>query len=70
MKTTEVRASKLVGAKIISARIKPHDPNCDGQNVLHITTDKGTFEIEGGYAGYTGGSCDEYPETIEIRKKV
>jgi hypothetical protein len=31
-------------------------------------TDGSTFYIEGGYGGYTGKSCDEYIETINVRK--
>lgn len=61
-------AQGLVGATIADAVVKPHDENCDGQNVLELTmTDGSVWLVVGGYRGYTGHSCDEYPEDIVVR---
>lgn len=62
---------KLIGKTIKRAYLKGHSENCDSINVLVIEMNDGSiFEIEGGYGGYTGKSCDEYIETIDIREKV
>lgn len=66
----DIKPKELVGAEIISAKLKKHDKNCDSVNVLVLKTDKGTFEIEGTYGGYTGRSCDEYIELVKLRKEV
>lgn len=59
----------LKGKTIKSVKIIGHDPACDSQNVLVLTmTDGSVFHIIGGYGGYTGESCDEYIETIEVKK--
>ena len=60
------KAQILVGATISSAKVVGHQDDCDGVNVLVIETDKGTFEVIGGYGGYTGKSCDEYYENIVV----
>lgn len=61
--------NELVGKTIKSAVIKGHDSGCDSINVLVLVMENGeVFEIHGGYCGYTGESCDEYVETIEIKK--
>lgn len=67
MKT--VKPTTLKGKRIKSVSIKGHQTDCDSKNVLVLTmSDDSTYEIEGGYGGYTGRSCDEYIETIEIRR--
>lgn len=70
VKTKLVKPKEFVGAKILKAKIVKHDPNCDSKNVLVLTTNKGVFEIEGTYGGYTGKSCDEYIEVINLSKIV
>ena len=36
---------------------------------IEIVESGKTFYIEGGYGGYTGKSCDEYYEKIEVKTK-
>lgn len=62
---------ELIGKTIKNAEIKGHSPDCDGVNVLALTMESGeVFYVTGGYGGYTGGSCDEYPEFINVTKEV
>ena len=57
----------LIGKTIKSAVIKKHQESCDSENVLVMEMTDGTlFEVIGGYGEYTGNSCDEYIETIEV----
>lgn len=60
---------KLIGEKIKSARIVCHlKKGCDSKNLLILEMESGkTFYIQGGNSGYTGKSCDEYYETIEVK---
>lgn len=62
---------KLIGEKIKSAEIKCHlNKGCDSQNLLVLKMESGkTFYVEGGYGTYTGESCDEYYEKIEVKKE-
>lgn len=62
---------KLIGEKIKSARIVCHlKRDCDGKNLLILTMESGKiFYIRGGYGGYTGNSCDEYYEYINVSNK-
>lgn len=64
------RAQMLVGATIKSAKVVPHDDDCDGVNRLIIITDKGKFTVTGSYGGYDGNSCDEYPEYISLEAEL
>lgn len=59
---------ELIGEKIKSAEIVCHlKTGCDGENLLILEMESGkTFYIEGSYGGYTGESCDEYPEFINV----
>ncbi len=58
---------ELIGKTIEKVKIKGHQQDCDSKNVLVLEmTDGSMFEITGGYGGYTGHSCDEYIETIEV----
>ena len=61
----------LIGETIKSADIVCHKKTgCDGENLLILAMKSGkTFYIEGSYGGYTGESCDEYPEYISISDK-
>lgn len=44
-------------------------PRNGSPNVLRLTLDNGdVIDIEGAYSGYSGRSCDEYVEIIDIRK--
>ena len=56
---------RLIGETIKTAKIVCHQRSgCDGKNLLVLETESGkTFYIEG---GYTGGSCDEYVEFIDV----
>jgi len=57
----------LIGEKIASAKIIGHSPACDAENVLVLEMESGKkFHITGRYGGYTGASCDEYPEFITV----
>lgn len=57
----------LTGRTIVAIDARPHNPDCDSANVLVLHLDDGSFvNIEGGYGGYTGDSCDEYVETLSI----
>ena len=62
----------LIGKTITAARILGCPSNmwnkrCDSMNVLELSfSDDTTAQIVGGYKGYSGNSCDEYVETIEI----
>lgn len=59
----------LKNKTIKSVKLKGHDPRCDSKNILVLEmTDGSLFEIEGGYGGYTGKSCDEYIETIKVNQ--
>ena len=64
-----MKEEELIGEKIKSAKIVCHQKKgCDGKNLLVLKMDSGkTFYIEGGYGGYTGDSCDEYYEKIEVK---
>jgi hypothetical protein len=66
----ERETKNLVGEKIKSARIVCHmTEGCDGENLLILEMESGkTFYIEGGYGGYSGKSCDEYYEYIEVKQ--
>jgi hypothetical protein len=60
-------AQPLVGRTIASAVVRGHSAACDAENVLVLTmTDGTTWEVVGDYGGYTGKSCDEYVELIEV----
>jgi len=64
-----MEAKYLKGETIKSARLVKHSKDCDSVNVLRLTMKSGkVFEIEGSYGGYTGKSCDEYIEVLEIRE--
>jgi hypothetical protein len=65
----ETPESILIGETIVSAKIRCHlDEGCDGKNLLVLTTKSGkTIYIEGGYGGYTGNSCGEYYEWIDVK---
>lgn len=66
MKTIQ---NELRGKTIESTRIKGHSRGCDSKNVLVLKMTDGTvFNVVGGYGSYTGESCDEYVETIEVKK--
>jgi hypothetical protein len=42
---------------------------CDGMGTLEVSFSDGySIEIISGYGGYTGDSCDEYPEFLIIRE--
>jgi hypothetical protein len=61
-------AQVLVGKTIASAHVESHLASCDAENVLVLVmTDGSVYEIEGGYGGYSGRSCDEYKELIDVR---
>jgi len=67
MNQEEPIQKQLIGKIIKSAKIVGHSKGCDSENVLILVMTDGTrFEITGGYGGYTGNSCDEYVETIEV----
>lgn len=59
----------LIGETIVSVEKRCHlDEGCDGENLLVLQTASGkTIYIEGGYGGYTGKSCDEYYEWIDVK---
>lgn len=60
---------ELIGKTIKNAEVKGHSEKCDGVNVLVLTMEDGSiFYVVGGYGGYTGKSCDEYPEYIVVKK--
>ena len=60
---------ELIGKTIKKVEIKGHSTGCDSVNVLVLTMDTGeVFEITGSYGGYTGNSCGEYVETIEVER--
>lgn len=65
-----IKPTKLIGETIKSAKIVCHyKEGCDGNNLLVLKMESGkTFYIEGGYGGYTGNSCDEYYEKIEVKE--
>jgi len=60
---------KLIGETIKSAKIVCHrEKDCDSKNLLVLEMESGkTFYIEGGYGGYTGRSCGEYYEVIDVK---
>ena len=61
------QAQVLIGKTISAAEVLPHDYLCDGENVLRLTfTDGSTTDVQGGYGGYSGKSCDEYFEWIRV----
>ena len=61
------QAQALVGKTISAAVVLPHNPECDGENILRLTfTDGTSVDVEGGYGGYTAWSCDEYFEWIRV----
>ena len=67
----------LLGKTIISATILgceyeigwgEYKYPCDGENVLELKFRDGTgVKIIGGYSGYSGKSCDEYVEVLNIK---
>jgi hypothetical protein len=60
---------ELLGKIIKSAHITGHSKQCDSKNVLVLKmTDGSVFKVTGGYGGYTGRSCDEYYENIQVEK--
>lgn len=57
----------LVGETIKSAKIVGHNKSCDSENLLVLEMESGKIiYIEGGYGAYSGESCDEYTEYINI----
>lgn len=61
----------IIGETIKSAKIVCHmKTGCDGDNLLILEMESGkTFYIEGQYGSYTGKSCDEYYEFIEVKEE-
>lgn len=59
----------IEGEKIKSAKIVCHlNKGCDGENLLVLEMESGkTFYVEGGYGGYTGDSCGEYYEYVDVK---
>ncbi len=64
------RASALLlDRAVVGVQAVPHLDECDSPNVLRLTLDDGSIvDIEGGYGGYSGRSCDEYVEIIDVRR--
>lgn len=61
-----ITSAIILGCKNFAGWVENKTP-CDGENVLKLTFSDGTsVEITGGYGGYTGKSCDEYFEKIDI----
>ncbi len=61
--------NQLIGKTIKNIQKKKHSEDCDSKNLLVLETEDGSiFHILGGYGSYTGNSCDEYLEVIEIEK--
>ncbi len=59
----------LVDRTIVGVNALPHLDECDSPNVLRLTLDDGSkVDIEGHYGGYSGRSCDEYVELLDIRE--
>lgn len=68
MKQTKTQ-KQLIGKTIKAIEVVGHSKGCDSENVLVLTmTDGSEFKVIGGYGGYTGLSCDEYVETIEVER--
>lgn len=66
---TAVANLLLVDRTVVHVTAVPHMDECDSPNVLRLTLDNGAVvDIEGGYSGYTGRSCDEYVEIIDIHE--
>ena len=61
----------IIGETIESAKIVCHKKEgCDGKNLLILKMKSGkTFYVEGGYGSYTGESCDEYYEYVEVKEE-
>lgn len=61
LETLAERASDLlVDRTVVHVAAVPHLDECDSPNVLRLTLDDGrVIDIEGGYGGYSGRSCDE-----------
>jgi hypothetical protein len=61
--------ASMVGEIITSATIGQHaEPSsCDDWGLLTLTMRSGrVFHVQASYDGYTGESCDEYPEVIYV----
>jgi hypothetical protein len=59
----------LVDKTIVHAQVMPHGDGCDCLPRLRLTLSDGTVvDIEGGYGGYTGHSCDEYPMLVSVAR--
>ena len=58
----------LVGKKIKRVILTGHDlENCDSINIIKLIMTNGEiYDIVGSYGSYTGQSCDEYTETINV----
>ena len=64
-------ADGLIGKTIMAATVEPHDPVCDGSNLLRLTMSDGSvYTVLGTYGDYTGRSCDEYVELLQIELAV
>jgi len=66
----------LVGKVIESTQLlgcegrSPDYSGCDGQNSLFLYfTDGSAIKVVGTYGEYSGASCDEYPELLNIHYK-
>lgn len=64
---TRVASAQLRGRTIERVEMRNHyGGTCDCENVLILFFTDGTAcQIEGGYTGYTGHSCDEYQQAVE-----
>ena len=69
LKEANLRVQELIGKTVLTAYVVSHKPDCDASNLLVLQMSDGSvFEIEGGYGGYSGDSCDEFIELISIRR--
>ena len=65
----KIKVTELEGEKIVEAYIQGHSTGCDGKNQLVLKMDSGrVFHVTGSYGGYTGKSCDEYPEFVTVEE--
>lgn len=71
----------LIGKTIVDAKITGHGPYetfsgkilsaDDCINWLHLNMSDGTkYIVEGTYGGWSGGSCDEYPQYVNLYEVI
>lgn len=67
----EIRKSKKSDSIYFDSYSEEEIKEWDDKPILELEMDDGTiFLVEATYGGYTGGSYDEYPSFIQVKKRT